>query len=402
MRRVRCSRVPVRGADRGVDVNDARIAALVDDDQVHRDVYLDPQLFALERERLWSRSWLHVAHDSQLPRPGDRLRVTLLGAALELMREPDGRIAVCRLDGSAAPVSHVHRGFVFVRLRGGVTDPPDSIARQFADACGAMLTALDLIAQRSPLGRLVLGGGCLRTLVRANWKIYLENIVDAVHAPITHRSATDAALHAAASLAPGAPQPPALRQLLPFGSGWDAFEAMGERALPAGHGILGTHASLHSAAARESAHARALAGAWGEARAAEVLAFAPQNAVLYPGFAIKASPCCLRVIRPLAVDRTIVEAWALQPAGLPATLLQDALRYNRLVFSPMSVLAHDDLHVFETIQRSLRARGNPWISLHRGSTVAEREGAPRDAGGTSELLMRNQYRAWLARMTEPD
>ena len=31
----------------------------------------------------------------------------------------------------------------------------------------------------------------------------------------------------------------------------------------------------------------------------------------------------------------------------------------------MSVVAHDDVHLFESIQHGLRAGGNEWVSLHR-------------------------------------
>ena len=43
--------------------------------------------------------------------------------------------------------------------------------------------------------------------------------------------------------------------------------------------------------------------------------------------------------------------------------------------------------------------GNPWISLHRNHVPAE-DGAPDvTAIGTSEISMRNQYRAWSRYMT---
>jgi hypothetical protein len=74
--------------------------------------------------------------------------------------------------------------------------------------------------------------------------------------------------------------------------------------------------------------------------------------------------------------------------------------YNRLVFSPMSVIAHDDLHIFEGIQRSLSAPGNDWISLHRSYHGDEKAYETRDLeDGNDELLMRNFYRAWRRLMT---
>ena len=44
---------------------------LVEPDRVHRDVYADPEVFQLEMERLWSRTWIYVGHASQVPQPGD-------------------------------------------------------------------------------------------------------------------------------------------------------------------------------------------------------------------------------------------------------------------------------------------------------------------------------------------
>ncbi len=74
------------------------------------------------------------------------------------------------------------------------------------------------------------------------------------------------------------------------------------------------------------------------------------------------------------------------------------MSYNRLVFSPMSVVAHDDVHLFESIQQGLRAGGNEWVSLHRNYDPAETQQATVTTNGTNELLMRNQFRAWAKSM----
>jgi hypothetical protein len=105
------------------------------------------------------------------------------------------------------------------------------------------------------------------------------------------------------------------------------------------------------------------------------------------------------VLRPLAVDRTQVEVWALAPEGAPDALLERTLTYNRLAFSPMSMVAHDDIHVFESIQRAVAADANPWISLHREHVAGEAAGAESEISGTSEWPMRNHYRAWADLMT---
>ncbi|MGH3387258.1 MAG: hypothetical protein ACRDOO_00090, partial [Actinomadura sp.] len=34
-------------------------------------VYNDPEIFDLERDRLFARAWVFVAHESEIPAPGD-------------------------------------------------------------------------------------------------------------------------------------------------------------------------------------------------------------------------------------------------------------------------------------------------------------------------------------------
>jgi len=375
----------------------AALAALVRDDAVHRDVYVDAEVFALERERLWARRWIYAGHDSQVPQAGDRLAVEVAGRPLAIGRGADGTVGVIPLrpgaDAAALPAGvAVHRGFVFVRLS---ADGPS-----FDDWAGPMRAVIDRVADRSPSGALRVAGAPIRSVFRANWKTYVENINDTVHPPATHVSAAEAATGVWAGRPADAVKPMSMQQLLPFGSGYDFFERMGGRVLAGGHSLLGTRASIHSSYEGLDGYEAALAAAHGEARAREVLAFAPQNALFYPSLSMKAQPTAIRVIRPLAVDRTLVEAWAFQPVDAPAVLSRRAVMYNRLVFSPMSVLAHDDLHVFESIQLALRADGNPWVSLHRGARIGADEAAalPADVGGTDERLIRNQFRAWREAM----
>jgi nitrite reductase/ring-hydroxylating ferredoxin subunit len=435
--------------------------ALVQPDQVHRDIYLSEDIFALEMERLWARAWLFVGHDSQVPEPGDVWATNLAGQPVLMLRGHDGAVRVLhnrcahkgaalrpegashagqtlrcpyhawsyRLDGTllAAPQKDglagtafessraaqgltpygevaVHRGFVFARAR---RDGPG-----FEASMGELMAALDLLADRSPQGRLKMAGGVLRTAFDANWKIYLENINDAFHPISAHASVTasaDSVWRGAQGAGDGARSaqatpPLALRQLLPFGSGYDFFKAMGARVLPHGHSLLGTHHSIHTGYADLGAYGEALRQAHGEARTAQVLAFAPQNVVFYPSMALKGAPPVMRVLRPLSAGRTVLEAWAFQPEGAPPEVLRSALLYNRQVFSPMSMVAHDDLHLFEGLQRSLAARGNPWVSLHRGAVRGPdgelQEALPRDVDGLDEALLRNQYRAWAEGMAE--
>ncbi|MCK9512579.1 MAG: Rieske 2Fe-2S domain-containing protein [Pigmentiphaga sp.] len=428
----------------------ARLAALVQPDRVHRDVYIDEEVFDLEMERLWARSWLYVGHASQVPAAGDYLTTTLAGQPVFLMRQPGGELGVffnrcahkgaqllldergnagkllrCpyhawnyKLDGSllSLPLKNdyegsgvwespagkglakpggvrEYRGLVFARLS------PDGPA--FEDYFAGVLEILDLIADRSPSGELEVVGPPLRSEMSCNWKMYLENVNDSVHPISTHESAAHAAKTVGDGLS-GAEQEMAMEQLLPFGAGYSFYTKMGARVTAHGHSIHGTKFSLHSGYAAIPGYQDMLREAHGEARAHEVLSFSPQNTVLYPSLALKASPALLRVLQPLAAGRTRLEVWALAPRGAPEALRRQAVNYTRLVFSPTSIVAHDDIRLFESVQRSLHAGGNEWISLHRGYRGEAEPALPHEVeDGNDELLMRNQFRAWRDALAQP-
>lgn len=425
-----------------------RIRALVQDDRVHRDLYVSEELFALEQEKFVANTWTYLGHASQVPQAGDYLAQEIAGRPLIMVRQADGDIRVLynrcahkgaqlvseasgstgkffrcpyhawtyKLDGSplAVPVKSgyegtrlkecesgrglspvggaaVYRDFVFVRL--------SEEGLSFEDYFGEALRSIDHLVDRSPQGRLTLAGGVLRNIIHCNWKMYLENINDTVHPMSTHESATRAAHSLWDGHAENDPKPMAMEQILPFGAGYEFFDQMGGRVLPNGHSVLGTRFSIHSNYARLDGYEEAMRAAHGEERANEVLTRSPQNSVLFPSLSVKSSPQAIRVIRPLAVNRTLVEAYAFRAEGAPELLFERSLSYNRLVFSPMSVVAHDDVHLFESIQKGLQAGGNEWVSLHRDYRPGEAEARTQDVNGTNERLMRNQFRAWADFMT---
>lgn len=426
----------------------AEIAALVQPDRVHRDLYLSSELFALEQRHFFANTWNYVGHASQVPAPGDYLAVEIAGQPLLMVRQPDGAIRVLynrcphkgtqlasdacgntgkffrcpyhawtfRLDGSplATPmkagyegtrlkdceagqgmqaVRHVvvYRDFVFVK--------PSDVGADFESYFGEVLRSIDNLVDLSPLGRLRIDGGVLRNIIHCNWKMYLENINDTVHPLSAHESATAAANRLWQGQPADAPKPMAMEQILPFGAGYDFFDRIGGRVYPNGHSVLGVNFSIHSGYAQLPEYEEAMRAAHGEEKAAEILQRSPQNALCFPSLAVKGSPQAIRVIRPLAADRTLVEAWSFRAEGSPDLLFERAMTYKRLVFSPMSVVAHDDVHLFESIQRGLGAGTNEWVSLHRDFDPAELDTQASDVNGTSELLMRNQFRAWAKYMT---
>jgi phenylpropionate dioxygenase-like ring-hydroxylating dioxygenase large terminal subunit len=425
------------------------IMKLISHNQIHRDAYVSEEIFRLENERLFARSWLYVGHESQVPEVGDYITLDLAGSPVIMIRHTDGSVRVLinrcahkgagvlsepcgntgrvlrcpyhawcyKTDGSLLAVSlkadyvnsgldksvasaglsvpggvEAYRGFVFARLsRKGLS---------FREYFGEALSALDNMVDRSPEGKLQIAGSCIRSVIRCNWKMYLENVNDTVHPISTHESAAATAQHVGHEFRDA--DPTALEQLLPFGSGHDFYSKMGARVLPHGHSILGTNFSIHTGYSDIPGYKQLLEKARGEKRAGEILSYSPQNVVFYPSLATKSSPQIMRVLRPLSAGLTQLEVWAFQPVGAPEIMLKRGLTYSRLVFSPTSMVAHDDIHLFESQQASLVAAGNPWVNLQRQFSAAELEhGDYLFENGNNELLMRNQYRAWLASLTTP-
>ena len=56
-------------ANKAFDAQD--IERLVQDHQVHRDVYTSQDVYALEMRHLFANVWVFVGHDSQTPKRGD-------------------------------------------------------------------------------------------------------------------------------------------------------------------------------------------------------------------------------------------------------------------------------------------------------------------------------------------
>ena len=427
------------------------IAQLIGCDEVHRDVYLRKEVFEWEQRTLFANTWIYLGHTSQIPSAGDFFTLDVAGQPLLVIRDQDlqvralhnrcahkgakmvtaesghleGRFLRCpyhawtyRINGELVsyPLKdgyectqmrqseaglglraigglHIYRDFVFGRLS------PEGIG--FDEYFGDILQTIDLMVDRSPSGRLQIEGGVLRNVINCNWKLYLENINDSVHPVSTHESAVRAAQAVLRDHPADAPKPLAFEQILPFGQKYAFFEETGGKVFPNGHSITGTRFSVHSGYGNMPEYVDALKAARGEERTRQILERSPQNCVLYPSLALKGSPQTIRVIRPISVDKTVIEAWNFKTLDAPDLLFDRALTYSRLVFSPMSVVAHDDVHLFESQQSGLRSQATQWVSLHREFDPQELQETTREISGTNELLLRNQYRAW-ARYTSAD
>ena len=85
---------------------------LAQPDRIAPALYHDPALFEAELDRIFYRTWIWVAHDSELPRPGDFITTTIGRQPVIVVRDKTGEVNVlqnrCRHRG--ATVCEAHKG----------------------------------------------------------------------------------------------------------------------------------------------------------------------------------------------------------------------------------------------------------------------------------------------------
>jgi len=432
-------------------IDEGGIAALVRPDSVHGRCYTDAELFELEIRRLWSRAWIYAGHESQVKRPGDYATFEAARQPMMMIRGRDGAVRVffdrcphrgarlcgrrrgnagesirCsyhgwsfefdgRLDSipyakgyegtslqrgnpefdlAGAPRTQSYRGFVFVSLDPDV--PP------LAEWLGPARIGIDDMCDRSPEGEVEAVGDCHRVVQRSNWKFFMENQLDVSHAMVTHESTGRAALEVEDDIAARTGQRPLHYHMLSAFT-WPTHkwnELMLTTNYPNGHSVLGGYMALRPQDPDSLEHERQLAAAWGEAKKEEILSRSIHHVLIYPGISIQPPLQQLRVLRPVAPDRTVSEIWHFRLKGVNEPIYRRALWYYNLVNSPSTMVNADDLENWNRIQRGLAAGRPEWLSFHRNAGQDEllESGAVRTREGLSEAPLRNQFRAWLGYM----
>lgn len=417
-----------------------RLRALVHPDRVHRSLYVDPQLFDLEMERVFGTAWVFVGHESMVPEPHDFIATRIGREPVLMTRDGNGKIhvifnrcahrgvEVCPLDRGnarlfrcayhgwsyrsdgalagiplrkaypadiepgdprysmrAVPRVDAYRGFVFASLS---AEGP-TLDRYL----NGIRKSIDDLADRAPEGTVSFKAGVSRYVIEANWKLQIDNAVDLPHASFTHVSTVDENG----------------RQFGRYGGGprllnddgrmidWDALGVVG---FEYGHGYQGrppAETVMEGPLVRE--YRLMLEKKHGVKRTEEILAYDRFNSVVYPSLTFQAFGQHIRVVRPISVDRTEINIWPIWLDGAPEELNRRAIRSLSATHSAASMIQTDDVEVFERAQRALSTTANDWVLFQGWMGSEERWHDGWRGPGASEFVSRNQYaRNWISYM----
>lgn len=72
--------------------NPDAVRALVQPDRVHRDLYINQEIFQLEQTHFFANTWNYAGHESQIPDAGDWISNDIGGRPLLVVRQADGSI----------------------------------------------------------------------------------------------------------------------------------------------------------------------------------------------------------------------------------------------------------------------------------------------------------------------
>lgn len=422
-------------------------AHLVEPFRVRNAVYTDPAIFELEMDRIFGTAWLFIAHESQIKKPGDFVTGRMGRMNVVVVRGADGQVHVVenrcshhgnvlcaeargslpngmfqctyhdwtfecsgRLrsvparDGYAgfegrrqelslrvAPRVDSYRGFIFASL---AAEGPT-----LADFLGYMKTALDDLVDRAPDGEIEVAGGSYRHLTPSNWKLQVENLNDLSHAGATHRSAIEAPDFVTKPM----PQPSFGPHKAPAhrvnGAPLSVMDELGVRAFPNGHSFIGGLPRPPRAGPVFDAYKARLEKRVGAAEVERILAVDRHINIIYPNLLTQGLMGQIKVLTPLAVDKTETNVFLFRLKGAPEEMFHFQVRSIGNSNSVANFTLPDDLAMYRRCQEAMTASPDGWCDFSRGDgdEVRDNSGGLRSRG-LSEMSMRNAYGAWRSYM----
>ena len=424
---------------------------MVEPDRVHRLAYTSQEVFDLEISNIFEKVWVYCGHESQVKNVGDYATLQIGRQPMVMVRGKDAQVRVLynrcphrgvqlcgglkgntgnnfvcsyhawsfHLDGKlesmplqkgydgtrltrdnpdchmkAAPQVASYRGFVFASL---AVDGPSLL-----EFLGEAKVAFDDMCERSPEGEVEVVPVCHRVVQHSNWKFFMENQLDSLHPSVTHQSTGVAARRIEKQIAAnGSKAPLYYHYLSTFASSFEQWDGVQTINFPRGHGVLKAYMGLRPQDPETKAYEKLMEKAYGREKMEEYLSRSIHHVLVYPYLSVQSPLQQLRVLRPLAPNKTLSEIWHFRLKGAPEAIYRRSLWYFNLVNSPATMINADDLENWTKGQWGLESTGSDWVSFHRefGRDTID-NGVTYSNKGTSEGVMRSQFKAWVEYLAE--
>jgi benzoate/toluate 1,2-dioxygenase subunit alpha len=393
-----------RKADRLLDT------MLVEDSEQHvyrlnRAAFTEPSLFDLEMKHVFEGNWVYLAHESQIPAPNDYFTTHIGRQPIVITRNKQGEL-------NALINACSHRGAVLCRHKRGnkssftcpfhgwtfsnagkllkVKDPqnagyPESfncegshdlkkVARfesyrgflfgslnddvlPLAQHLGEAAKIIDMIVDQSPDGLEVLRGAS-SYVYDGNWKLGAENGADGYHVSSVHWNYAATTNRRKTAAEGDAVRAMDASKWAKQGGGFYSFE----------HGHLLLWSKWSNPEDRPAfARRDELIGQYGQARADWMIGNS-RNLCLYPNvYLMDQFSSQIRVLRPIAVDKTEVTIYCIAPKNEPADARARRIRQYEDFFNASGMATPDDLEEFRACQQGYAASALPWNDMSRGA-----------------------------------
>ncbi|KIA85731.1 Rieske 2Fe-2S domain-containing protein [Flavobacterium sp. AED] len=366
-----------------------------------RESFTNPELFELEMKYIFEKNWIYLAHESQITELNDYFTTYIGRQSIFISRNKEGELnafinacshrgaQLCRYkkgnkstytcpfhgwtfnnsgkllkvkDGKGAGYpeqfntngSHdlkkvarfeSYKGFLFGSLN------PDSSSLE--EYLGDTVKIIDQMVDQSEFGLEVLNGSSTYTY-DANWKLQMENGADGYHVSSVHWNYV-------ATM--GNRKEEGVQAVDP--NGWSKSVG-GVYGFENGHMLLWTK-MLNPEVRPLYSQLDRLNTTLGEEKTNFIIN-ETRNLAIYPNvYLMDQFSTQIRVLRPIAVDKTEVTIYCFAPKNEPAADRALRLRQYEDFFNVTGMGTPDDLEEFRSCQESYLSKGMAWNDVSRGA-----------------------------------